>query len=247
METLSDKNYIPQIAIDCVIFGYENKELKVLVAKLIHKGDFYTIPSGYIGQAEDMDAAAQRILQSRTGLKDIYLEQFRVFGKANRNIKPFLDKLIELNFDKEYLESLQMRDYDWFAKRTISIGYYALVDINKVEPQLTDVDESIGWYNIHELPPMILDYNDITVQALKTLQSHIDEKLNAFNLLPEKFTMSEIQDIYETIFEKPFLRTNFQKKILEFNVLERLDKKYTGAKNKAPYLYRMKNGSTQNH
>ena len=241
MDTLSDKNYIPQIAIDCVIFGYENKTLKVLVAKLNYKGDFYALPSGYIGQEEDIDDAAQRILQSRTSIKDIYLEQFRVFGKANRNIKSFLDKLIALNFKKEDLENIDTTDYHWFGRRTISVGYYALVDINKVKPQLTDVDESIDWYNIHELPPMILDYNAITEEALKALRKHIDEKLNAFNLLPEKFTMKEVQEIYETIYEKSFARPNFQKKILELNILKRLGKKYTGAKNKAPYLYKMKN------
>ncbi len=240
MDTLSDKNYIPQIAIDCVIFGYEQKELKVLVAKLNYKGDFYTLPSGYIEQEEDIDDAARRILYSRTKIENIYLEQFRIFGKADRNIKSFLDKLISLNFTEEQLKTMDTSDYDWFGNRTISIGYYALVDINKVKPQLTDVDESLEWYNIHELPEMIMDYNEITQEALSSLQRHIDEKLNAFNLLPEKFTMKEVQGIYETIFEKRFVRPNFQKKILELDILKRVGKKYTGAKNKAPYLYKMK-------
>lgn len=85
-----------------------------------------------------------------------------------------------------------------------------------------------------------MDHSDIVDEALKTLQSHLDEKINAFNLLPETFTMKEVQELYETIFEKTFVRTNFQKMILDMNALERLEKKFTGAANKAPYLYRFK-------
>lgn len=240
MERLLIENYIPHVGIDCVIFGYEDRQLKVLVAKLNFKGDFYALPSGFINRDEDIEVAAKRILENRTGINNIYLEQFRVFGKADRNLKNFMDQLVALNYDKTEFEKADKTDYNWMSNRVISIGYYALVDIHKVTPTLTDTDASIQWYNIHELPEMIMDYNDITQIAHKTLQSHIDEKLNIFNLLPEKFTMKDIQDIYETIFEKEFVRTNFQKKILELNTLERLEKKFTGAQNKAPYLYRTK-------
>jgi hypothetical protein len=87
---------------------------------------------------------------------------------------------------------------------------------------------------------MIMDHNTIVAEALHTLLIHLDEKLSGFNLLSDTFTMKEVQQLYETIFDKPFVRTNFQKKILELNVLERLEKKFTGAANKAPYLYRVK-------
>lgn len=232
-------NYIPHNGIDCVIFGYEKKQLKVLVAKLNFEGDFYALPSGFIGHNEDIDAAAQRILKERTGLNNVYLDQFRVFGKANRNTKAFLDKLIDLNPHLRPNEQDPMDQYQWFTKRQISIGYYALVDITVAKPNISDYDQSIDWYDIHEIPEMIVDHNEITGEALKVLRSDINEKLNAFNLLPEKFTMNEIQEIYETINEKTYIRTNFQKMILELNVLERLEKKFTGAKNRAPFLYRM--------
>lgn len=240
MKPFKYENYISQVAIDCVIFGYEARKLKVLVAKINFKGDFYALPSGFIQDDEDVDEAAKRILQDRTGLTDVYLEEFKVFGKADRNSKAFIDKLILLNFYDQAVEQTNSSTYQWFTKRVISIGYYALVDIKNVKPCLTDIDASLHWYNIHELPPMIMDYNDISAVALKTLRRDLDEKLNVFNLLPEKFTMKDIQDIYETIFEKPFVRTNFQKKILDLNILERLEKKFTGAKNKAPYLYKLK-------
>lgn len=241
MQNPSQQNYISQVSIDCVIFGYHDRQLRVLIPKINFKGDFWALPSGFVYQDEDIDQAAERILRERTGIRDIYLEQFRVFGKASRTNKAFLDELIELNPEKLGEKSIvQQQEYDWFTKRFISVGYYALVDINKVVPQKTDLDESIEWYSIQDLPRMIMDHSAIIAEALKTLQSHLDEKINAFNLLPETFTMKEVQEVYEAICEKTFVRTNFQKMILDFNVLERLEKKFTGAANKAPYLYRFK-------
>lgn len=241
MDVLSDKNYIPQLAIDFVVFGYENHQLKVLLSKLNFKGDFYALHSGFIGQEEDLDDAAKRILVERTGIKDIYFEQFQVFGKVDQQRRHFLDKLIASNYPDEE-ESLKKPDqaYAWFTRRFISISYYALVDIKKVVPKLTHFDASIDWYSIDEVPGMIMHYDEVFREALKTLKEDIDQKFNAFNLLPEKFTMKEVQQIYETIFERKFTRSNFQKKILDMNVLQRLEKKYTGAKNKAPYLYCIK-------
>ena len=133
-----------------------------------------------------------------------------------------------------------MESINWLSKRFISIGYYALVDINKVTPYKTDFDSSIDWINIQNLPTLIMDHNEIVSSALETLCQNLDAKLIGFNLLPETFTMREVQELYEAIYDKPFARNNFQKKILDMNVLERLEKKYTGAANKAPYLYRFK-------
>ncbi|WP_435357976.1 NUDIX hydrolase [Emticicia sp. SJ17W-69] len=240
MHKLSEQNYIHQISIDCVIFGYHDKQLKVLIPKLHFNGDFWALPSGFVNQDEDIDNAAERILQDRTGIKNIYLEQFYIFGKANRNSVDFINRLIDLNIDLVGKNINIQKEYDWFTTRFISVGYYALVDFAKVIPQKTELDESIEWYNINDLPPMIMDHNEIILKALETLRKNLDEKLTAFNLLPETFTMKEIQELYETIFDRTFVRTNFQKKILEFNVLERLEKKFTGAKNKAPYLYKLK-------
>jgi hypothetical protein len=113
------------------------------------------------------------------------------------------------------------------------------VNIENVIPKLSETYESLEWYNVHEVPKMVMDNDIIFEEALAALKNDINHKFNAFNLLPEKFTIREVQDIYETIFEEEYVRTNFQKKILEMDVLERLEKKYTGAKNKAPYLYRL--------
>ncbi|WP_254561114.1 NUDIX hydrolase [Dyadobacter diqingensis] len=243
---LSEQGYIQQLSIDCVIFGYQDQKLKVLVPKLNFKGSFFALPSGFVYQDEDIDAAARRILRERTGIKDVYLEQFYVTGKASRNSKAFLDQLIELNVELIGSKSEDLtdersgaNDYVWFTRRFVSIGYYALVDISKVVAQKTDLDESIEWYEVGHLPQMIMDHNEIIGKALETFRLTLDQKGNAFNLLTETFTMKDAQQLYETIYEKQYARNNFQKKILDLDVLERLEKKFTGAANKAPYLYRL--------
>lgn len=241
----SEQDYIQQLSIDCVIFGYQDSQLNVLVPKLNFRGDFWALPSGFIYQHEGIDQAARRILEGRTGIKDIYLEQFRVFGDAPRSNIRFLERLIELNEDKLGDKPFNRKEFDWITRRFVSIGYYALVDINKVVPRKTDLDESIDWYPVRDLPPMIMDHHEMVKCALETLQLNLDQKLIAFSLLPETFTMREVQELYESIFDRAFARNNFQKKILDLNVLERLKKKFTGAANKAPFLYRFRNEGAQ--
>lgn len=238
MSNFLEQNFIQQLSIDCVIFGFHESRLKVLLPKLNVKGEFWALPAGFINQEEGIDEAAHRILKERTGIQDIYLEQFRIFGQAGRTNIDFFNQLIALNQNLFGLNALTPAEYEWVTKRFVSIGYYALVDINKVVPTRTNMDESIEWYDIKALPQMIMDHNDMVSCALETLQLNLDQKLIAFNLLPETFTMKELQEVYEAVFDKPFARNNFQKKILDMNVLERLEKKFTGAANKAPYLYR---------
>lgn len=240
MHSPSEQDYIQQLSIDCVIFGYQDNQLKVLIPKLDFRGDFWALPGGFILQEEGIDKAARRILEERTGIKDIYLEQFRVFGEAQRSSIEFLERLIQLNKNELGEKQFDRKEFDWITRRFVSIGYYALVDSSKVVPRKNAIDESIGWYPIKELPPMIMDHNQIVDSALETLRVNLNQKLIGFNLLPETFTMREVQELYEAIVDKPFARNNFQKMILDLNVLERLEKKFTGAANKAPYLYRWK-------
>lgn len=234
MIKFSTENLIPQLSIDCVIFGYQERKLKVLIPKINLNTVMFTLPGGFIFQDESIDRAAKRILKERTQLDDIYLEQFKVFGELSR-----ANKLIS---EDANLEKIQKKNLDWLSQRFVSIGYYALVDSNKVNPQTGDFDESINWYNVKDLPKMIMNHSEIVESALETLRQNLDQKLIGFNLLPDEFTMREVQELYEAIYDKPYARNNFQKKILDLNVLERLDKKFTGAANKAPYLYRFRAG-----
>ena len=241
MKLFDEENFINQLSIDCVIFGYKERELKVLVPKINLSKDLWALPGGFIQQDESIDEAAQRILQERTGLIDIFLEQYRVFGQTERSNKEVFEEFSLIKNELLEQHPFSKSDITWLSKRFVSIGYYALVDINKVNPQTGNFDESIDWYNIKDLPKMIMDHNEMVAHALETLRQNLDHKLIGFNLLPETFTMKEVQELYEAIYDKPFARNNFQKKVLDMNVLERLEKKFTGAANKAPYLYKFKN------
>lgn len=240
MQKFGEKDYISHLSIDFVIFGYEAKALKVLLAKFKFGKDVFSLPGGYIFKNEGIDQAASRILIERTGLEHIYLEQFRVFGSENRIAdSPYKETLrSELGkFDQERFDAEVM---DWLTSRFISIGYYALVDINKVTLQCGEFDEYLEWRSIKDIPELIHDHREILDYALICLREHLDQKLIGFNLLPETFTMREVQELYEAVYDRPFPINNFQKKILDLEVLERLQKKYTGAANTAPYLYRFR-------
>lgn len=240
MQDFITENYVPQLSIDCVIFGFSNKKLCVLLPQIESKNEIWSLPGGFIRQDESIEEAAQRILKERTNLEAIYLEQFDVFGHKNRINTLFTNQ--ETQKKEQYLDSLSFTpsQREWLSKRFVSIGYFALVDMHKVNPQKGMLDESIHWITLADIPNLIIDHNQIIDLALKRLRERIDDKLLAFNLLPPTFTMKELQELYETVFDRPFSRNNFQKKMLDLDVLERLEKKYTGAANKAPYLYRFK-------
>ncbi len=240
IKIFDELNHIHQLSIDCVIFGYKDKELKVLIPKFGLKNNIWTLPGGFILQNESINLAAKRILTERTGLENIFLDQYRVFGEADRINHDLINKFNSLKLEMAQFEILNDNSIDWLKNRFVSIGYYALVDIDKVLLRKTEFDESIDWYNVKNLPKMIMDHNEMVDFALQTLRQNLDQKLIGFNLLPNTFTMKEVQELYEAVFDKPFARNNFQKKILDLNVLERLEKKFTGAANKAPYLYRFK-------
>jgi 8-oxo-dGTP diphosphatase len=241
MNILNKEDYIEQVSIDCVILGFHDRQLRVLLPKIKILKNIWTLPGGFILQNESLDDAALRILAERTGIRDIYLEQFRVFGSLERSSPGLMQQVLDTHKDTFEELGLTANDVKWLQRRFISIGYYALVDIHKVVPVISELDESCEWYDIKELPPLAFDHAEIVLKALDSLRLMLNHKLIGFNLLPETFTMKEVQDLYETILDKPFRRNNFQKMILDLDILERLEKKFTGAANKAPYLYRFKN------
>lgn len=236
--------YLPHLSIDCVIFGFQQKELKVLISKFKF-GNAWTLPGGYILKTESVDAAASRILKERTNLKDIYLEQFRVFGDERRIAMDKIKPVIKRELSKYDKHRFTRETIEWMTSRFVCVGYYALVDIAKVKPKTGELDERLEWRSIADLPDMTYDHNKIVASALNSLRDSLDMKLTGFNLLPETFTMKELQQLYETVYERPFANNNFQKKMLDLNVLQRLEKKYTGAQNKAPYLYKFKKQSSR--
>jgi len=136
------------------------------------------------------------------------------------------------------VDGVELSPDHYLMTRFLSIGYYALIDFTKANPTPDYTSDSCQWYDIDTIPTLIYDHSAMVKKALETLRFFLDEKLIGFNLLPEVFTMNDLQNMYETILDKKLLRTNFQRKMLSLGILERLDKKMTGAANKAPYLYR---------
>lgn len=240
MDKFRTGDYIAQLSIDCVIFGYKNKELKVLISKLSYGKDLWSLPGGYILQTESIDQAASRILMERTGLDNIYLEQFRAFGGPDRIIGSGYREMVRAGLKDFDPKKFDDEAIDWVTNRFVCIGYYALVDLNKVDPKIGEFEEFLKWVSIEDLPEMTHDHNEIVGEAHKSLRQNLDEKLIGFNLLPDEFTMREVKELYEAVYDKEFPMNNFQKKILGLDVLERLGKKYTGAQNRAPYIYRFK-------
>ena len=213
MNTFKPQDYIPQLSIDSVIFGYQEKELKVLVSQLnLQNQAIYTLSGGFIKQIESIDEAAGRILKDRTGLENIYLEQFKTFGLINRTNKAVSELLEKEDHQQSGGNQLKTSDIQWISNRFISIGYYALVDINKVALTKDNPQESAAWISVDNLPEMIMDHNEIVSEALNALRNNLDEKLIGFNLLPETFTMRELKELYEAVYDRPFARNNFQKK-----------------------------------
>jgi len=229
LETAPDI-YMAGVSVDTVIFGFHNGKLKALLLRFGNT-PYFVLPGGYVKKEENLDDAALRLLQERTGLKDIYLEQFYTVGNTSRSKEEVALELTQKMIGK-------IPHGNWFKQRFVSVCYYALVDDTKVNPVTEVFFTEVKWFDVNKLPKVLYDHDVIIHKALKRLQSDLDEKLVGFNLMGETFTMNELQKLYEAVYQKKFVRTNFQRKMLSLNVLERLEKHYSGKSHKAPYLYR---------
>jgi hypothetical protein len=127
----------------------------------------------------------------------------------------------------------------FLLQRFVSIGYYALVDFTEAVPASDGLADECRWYDLKKLPRLIQDHNKIIKTALGALRMNLDKKLVGFNLLPQRFTMGELQILYETVLDEKFRRTSFQRKMLNLGILKKVDKQWTGAAHKAPYLYQL--------
>lgn len=215
------ENYLPSISIDCVVFGFHDATLKVLVLKLKEK-TLWGLPGGFINKRENLDEAAGRILENRTGAENIYLNQFKTFGDLDRSE----------GFFEEYPDTL------WNKQRFVSVGFYALVDYSQVHLIIDNISDACEWRSIEELPEFMMDHRVIFDSALRTLRKQLNDKPIGYNLLPEKFTMPELQKLYEIILNKKLNRGNFYRKMLRYDILVRLDESRRGGAHKAPSLYR---------
>ncbi len=224
-----DEVYLPSLSLDCVIFGFHENQLKVLLLKM-KNAKKWSLPGGFVFKNEDVNKAAERVLKERTGLSEIFLQQFNVFGKPKRS---------DSNFHREILikDGIELSDDHWLFRRFVTIGYYALVEYSYVHPKADRFSDYCTWRDVSDLPILMMDHRQIIEKALETLQLHLNYRPIGYNLLPLKFTMPELQKLYETILNKQLDRRNFQRKILSYGILRRLKEVKKGGAHKAPYLY----------
>lgn len=228
MADIDYSKFLDHISLDCVIFGFHENQLKVLLMQMKYTKE-WALPGGFVKQDETLEEAAERVLKERTSLDNIFLKQFHVFSDPQRSkVNPAV---------KDLKESGAGYDPGWFAQRFISVGFYALVDYEKVNPTPDFFSDHCEWKVLDEIDTLMMDHRQILDKALETLRLQLSYQPIGYNLLPEKFTMPELQKLYETILGKKLDRRNFQRKILSYKILNKLDERKQGGAYKAPYLY----------
>ena len=222
------QEFLNHISLDCVVFGFHDNQLKVLLLRMKYTHE-WALPGGFVKNDETLEDAATRVLEERTGLNNIFLKQFKVFSDPLRSkTNPAI---------KDLLDSGTHPDIEWFNQRFLSVGFYALVDFSKVEPTPDFFSDLCEWKNLNEIDTLILDHHQILNKALSTLRLQLNYQPIGYNLLPEKFTMPELQKLYETILGKELDRRNFQRKMLSYKILNKLEERKMGGAHKAPYFY----------
>lgn len=223
------KYFMPSVSLDCVIFGFHENQLKVLLLKMKNM-EQWALPGGFIYKDEDIKDAAIRVLRERTGLRDIFLQQFQVFGQPNR-----AEKKYHLNMLKK--DGIRISKDNWIIQRFITVGYYALVDFAVVTPEPDMNSLTCEWHDLHTITQLFMDHKNILDKALETLRLQLNHQPIGYNLLPQKFTMPELQKLYETILDKKLDRRNFQRRMNSFGFVKRLKETRKGGAHKAPFLY----------
>jgi len=201
------------VAVDCIVFGYDilEKEIRLLLIKRSFEParGKWSLAGGFVREKESLDEAACRILFQLTGLRDVYMEQSFTYGRIDRDP----------------------------GARVISTSYSALIKIQDIDSRLKELNGA-QWQSLTRLPGLIFDHRDMVDRALVELQMQIKIKPVGFALLPEKFTLVQLQDLYEAIYQREIDKRNFRKKILSMNILEKLDEKERETSKKGAYYYK---------
>jgi ADP-ribose pyrophosphatase YjhB (NUDIX family) len=207
----SDSKHL--VAVDCIIFGYDllEKELKLLLLKRIvepAKGR-WSLAGGFVDPDESLDDAASRILRNLTGLDSVYMKQSYAYGEIERDP----------------------------GDRVISVSYFALIPIREINKEIA-TEHGVSWCSLSKLPDLIFDHPLMVERALTELQNQIKIRPVGFELLPEKFTLVQLQDLYEAIYQRTVDKRNFRKKISSMGILGKLDEKERETSKKGAYYYK---------
>jgi 8-oxo-dGTP diphosphatase len=202
----------PALTVDCVVFGFDEGDLKVLLVRRDlepYRGK-WALPGGFVQMDESLDDAARRELQEETGIAKLYLEQLYTFGEPERDPRG----------------------------RVVTVAYYALVKLTAHGVQAATDAESAAWFPVSDVPRLAFDHEQILEVALTRLKGKVRYQPVGFELLPVKFTLSELQHLYEAILETPLDKRNFRKKILGTELLIELDEIQQDVAHRAARLYR---------
>jgi 8-oxo-dGTP diphosphatase len=200
------------LTVDCVVFGFDEDELKVLLIErglLPFKGR-WALPGGFVRVDETLDESARRELSEETGLKDVFLEQLYTFGAVDRDPR----------------------------ERVVSVAYYALVKLSDHRAKAATDAANAQWYPISKLPKLAFDHADIFQTAVTRLQAKVRYQPIGFELLPEKFTLSQLQHLYEAVLEGKLDKRNFRKKVLGFGLLLPLKETQMTGRHRPAQLFR---------
>lgn len=201
------------VAIDSIIFGFNENDLDLKI--LLLKRNFepekgkWSLMGGFVSSEESLDNAAKRIVTQLTGLEDVYMEQLFAFGNVGRDT----------------------------GGRIISIAYFSLIKINDHDLKLAK-EHGAFWISLSELPELIFDHTEMVEKALRKLRIRAQTQPIGFELLPEKFTIPQLQRLYEAIYQLPFDKRNFRRKLLSMELLEKMDEKEKETSKKGAYYYK---------
>ncbi|MCP4215017.1 MAG: NUDIX hydrolase [bacterium] len=202
----------PALTVDCVVFGLDQGDLKVLLIKRAREPfkDRWALPGGFVEMDESIEMGARRELEEETGVRDVFLEQLYTFGAPGRDPRG----------------------------RVVTVAYYALVNICSHNPRAASDAREAGWFPVAAPPPLAFDHHEILAMAHRRLKGKISYQPIGFELLPSKFTLSELQHLYEVILEKQTDKRNFRRKILSMGILEEAEEVQKGVRHRAARLYR---------
>ena len=202
----------PALTVDCVVFGLDDEDLKVLLIErdLPPFEGKWALPGGFVRVDESVDDAALRELQEETGVKKVFLEQLYTVGDLNRDPR----------------------------ERVVTVAYYALVRLSSHKVKAaTDARQAL-WFAIDDLPKLAFDHDKILTMAHERLRGKVRYQPIGFELLPQKFTLRQLQHLYEVVLDRELDKRNFRKKILGMQILEELDEVETDVAHRAARLYR---------